>query len=100
MSLRSRIGLTATLLVLAAILVNTLLQTMAARHAVLNQARAGGDAAAEALARAVAFAAESQGDTEAGDLDAMTAKAPAPVPPDRNLGLRRLMGELVGDEVP
>jgi methyl-accepting chemotaxis protein len=73
---------------------------MAARQAVLNQARAGGDAAAEALARAVAFAAESQGDTEAGDLDAMTAKAPAPVPPDRNLGLRRLMGELVGDEVP
>ena len=78
MSLRSRIGLTATLLVLAAILVNTLLQTMAARHAVLNQARAGGDAAAGVLARAVAFAVEGQSDAESAPSNAIAA---APQPP-------------------
>ena len=44
MSLRSRIALIATLLVLAAIVVNTLLQTYAARNAVLQQARDGGQA--------------------------------------------------------
>jgi methyl-accepting chemotaxis protein len=58
MSLRSRIALIATLLVLAAIVVNTLLQTFAARRAVLQQAQAGGDGVAESLARAVAFAQE------------------------------------------
>ena len=58
MSLRSRIALIATLLVLAAIAVNTLLQTFAARSAVLQQARDGGDSIAEALARAAAFAEE------------------------------------------
>jgi methyl-accepting chemotaxis protein len=58
MSLRSRIALIATLLVLAAIAVNTLLQTFAARRAVLQQAQAGGDGVAESLARAVAFAQE------------------------------------------
>ncbi|MFN5755954.1 MAG: hypothetical protein ACK48M_04050, partial [Planctomycetia bacterium] len=58
MSLRSRIALIATLLVLAAIAVNTLLQTFAARRAVLQQAQAGGDSVAESLARAVAFAQE------------------------------------------
>jgi methyl-accepting chemotaxis protein len=58
MSLRSRIALVATALVLAAVLVNTLLQTIAARQAVLEQARAGGDSLAGVLARAVSFAAE------------------------------------------
>ena len=99
MSLRSRIGLTATLLVLAAILVNTLLQTMAARHAVLNQARAGGDAAAGVLARAVAFAVEGQSDAESAPSGAIAAPTPVPERPDRNLGLRRLVSELVGGDV-
>ena len=58
MSLRSRIALIATLLVLAAISVNTLLQTFAARRAVLQQAQDGGDSIAETLARAAAFAEE------------------------------------------
>ena len=58
MPLRSRVALIATLLVVAAIAVNTVLQTFAARRAVLDQARAGGDSIAEVLARAVAFAEE------------------------------------------
>jgi methyl-accepting chemotaxis protein len=58
MSLRSRIALIATLLVLAAIAVNTLLQTFAARRAVLHQAQDGGDSIAEAVARVAAFAEE------------------------------------------
>ena len=58
MSLRSRIALVATALVLAAVLVNTLLQTIAARRAVLDQARAGGASLAGVLARAVSFASE------------------------------------------
>jgi len=58
MSLRSRIGFVAALLVLAAIAVSTLLQTLAARDAVIQQARAGGNGIAETLARAVAFAEE------------------------------------------
>ena len=53
MPLRSRVALIATLLVVAAIAVNTVLQTFAARRAVLDQARAGGDSIAEVLARAV-----------------------------------------------
>jgi methyl-accepting chemotaxis protein len=56
MSLRSRIALVATVLVLAAIAVNTLLQTFAARQAVLEQVRVGGESIAETLARAAAFA--------------------------------------------
>jgi methyl-accepting chemotaxis protein len=56
MSLRSKIALTTTLLVLAAVLVNTLLQTIAGRRAVLEQARVGGDEIADLLARATAFA--------------------------------------------
>jgi methyl-accepting chemotaxis protein len=56
MSLRSRIALVAALLVLAAVAVNTVLQTLAARRAILEQARSGGDGIAGLLARAVAFA--------------------------------------------
>jgi methyl-accepting chemotaxis protein len=56
MSLRSRIALVAALLVLAAVAVNTALQTFAARRAILEQARSGGDGIAGLLARAVAFA--------------------------------------------
>ncbi|MFM8292007.1 MAG: methyl-accepting chemotaxis protein [Planctomycetia bacterium] len=78
MSLRSRIALTAALLVLAAILVNTLLQTAAARHAVLQQVRTGGDGLAGMLARAVALAADDA---------------------DQGLGLRRLVGEFVGGDI-
>jgi methyl-accepting chemotaxis protein len=56
MSLRSRIAVVAALLVLAAVAVNTVLQTLAARRAILDQARSGGDGIAGLLARAVAFA--------------------------------------------
>ena len=56
MSLRSRIALIAAALVLAAVLVSTLLQTLAARWAVLEQARESGNTVAEMLARAVSFA--------------------------------------------
>jgi methyl-accepting chemotaxis protein len=58
MSLRSRISLVAAALVLAAIAVSTLLQTLAAREAVIQQARVGGNSIAETLARSVAFAVE------------------------------------------
>ena len=51
MSLRTRISLVAAALVLAAIAVSTLLQTLAARAAVIQQARTGGHTIAEALAR-------------------------------------------------
>ena len=98
MSLRSRIGLTATLLVLSAILVTTLLQTMAARRAVLEQARAGGDAVAGLLARAVAAAAEPQAAEDPArpaDRDATTVRDRS----DHTLGLRRIVGELVGGDV-
>jgi methyl-accepting chemotaxis protein len=56
MSLRSRIAIVAALLVLAAVAINTVLQTLAARRAILEQARAGGEGIAGMLARAVAFA--------------------------------------------
>lgn len=56
MSFRSRIALVAGLLVLAAVAVSTLLQTLAARRAILDQARAGGDGIARMLARVAAFA--------------------------------------------
>jgi methyl-accepting chemotaxis protein len=55
MSLRSKIALTTMFLVLAAVVVNTLLQTIAGRRAVLEQARVGGDEIADLLARATAF---------------------------------------------
>ena len=85
MSLRSKIATIATLLVLAAIVVNTLLQTYAARQAVLQQARDGGDSIAAALARAVAFAAEVPAQPgESADGQAQT---------------RRLVTELVAGDV-
>ena len=56
MSLRSRIALVAAILVLAAVAVSTVLQTYAARRAILDQARAGGDGIATMLARVAAFA--------------------------------------------
>ncbi|MFM7207433.1 MAG: methyl-accepting chemotaxis protein [Planctomycetaceae bacterium] len=56
MSLRSRIAAVAGLLVLAAIAVSTLVQTLAARRALIEQARAGADGIARMLARAAAFA--------------------------------------------
>ena len=98
MSLRSRIGLSATLLVLAAILVNTILQTLVARQAVLRQARAGGDAVAGLLARAVAVA----DDARASDLPEPSAGGDATTVrgrPDQSLELRRIVGELVGGDV-
>jgi methyl-accepting chemotaxis protein len=64
MSLRSRIALAAALLVLAAVLVNTLLQTFAARWALVNEARENGARIAEILARTVAFAEGVPGQVE------------------------------------
>ena len=98
MSLRSRIGLTATLLVLAAILVNTVLQTLAARQAVLRQARAGGDAVAGLLARAVAVTEEARAFGEPQAPAAGDATTPRERP-DQTRDLRRLVGELVGGDV-
>lgn len=85
MPLRSRIAFIATLLVLAAIAVTTLLQTYAARQAVLQQARAGGDSVAAALARAVAFAAE---------VPARTGETA-----EERVQTRRLVSELVAGDV-
>ncbi len=56
MSLRSRIALVATVLVVAAVAVNTVLQTLAARQAILEQARTSADGIAGMLARVTAFA--------------------------------------------
>ena len=64
MSLRSRIAVAAALLVLAAVLVNTLLQTFAARWALVNEARENGARIAEILARTVAFAEGVPGQVE------------------------------------
>jgi methyl-accepting chemotaxis protein len=58
MSLRSRIALIAGLLVLASIAVTSLLQTWAARRAVLEEVRSSGNGVAEVLARSAALAAE------------------------------------------
>ncbi|MBU6276850.1 MAG: methyl-accepting chemotaxis protein [Planctomycetes bacterium] len=58
MSLRSRIALIAGLLLLASIVVTSLLQTWAARRAVLDEVRSGGDRLAEVLARSAALAAD------------------------------------------
>ena len=86
MSLRSRIALVAALLVLAAVFVTTLLQTLAARQAVLEQARVGGDGIAEILARVAAFA-ESRTEPEGTD------------GPGRNMVLEQLAAELVGGDI-
>ena len=64
MSLRSRIALVAALLVLAAVAVTTLLQTLAARQSMLEQIRAGGDGVAGMLARVAAFAEDMPGHVE------------------------------------
>ena len=56
MSFRSRIALVAAALVLAAVAVSTLLQTLVARSAILEQTRTGGDRIAGMLARVAAFA--------------------------------------------
>jgi len=85
MSLRSKIASVAALLVLAAIAVNTLLQTYAARQAVLQQARDGGNSVAAALARAVAFAADVPIDPGVGG--------------DERGQTRRLVNELVAGDV-
>ena len=58
MTLRSRIALIAGLLLLASIVVTSLLQTWAARRAVLAEVRSGGDRLAEVLARSAALAAD------------------------------------------
>jgi methyl-accepting chemotaxis protein len=111
MSLRTRITLVAAALVLAAIAVSTLLQTLAAREAVIQQARAGGHGIAEALARSVAFAAEvpRQVEDEIGqqmqaqaalvaELVAVSDAARLPAA-DVNARLRRVAAGTVIDEI-
>jgi len=102
MSLRSRIALIATLLAGAAILVGTLLQALAARHALRQQALAGGDGLAIVLARAVACAAEDHAPSSAGvsasdttNDGRSTSRDPLPA----SSALRRLAGEAVGGAV-
>jgi methyl-accepting chemotaxis protein len=87
MSLRSRIASVAALLVLAAILVNSLLQTLAARRAVLEQVRVGGESIAEVLARAVTSVELAPGSSD--DPTRLTRSEP----------LRRLLAELVGGDI-
>lgn len=111
MSLRSRISLVAAVLVLAAIAVSTLLQTLAAREAVIQQARAGGNSIAEALARSVAFAEEvpRQVEEEIGqqmqaqaalvaELVAVADQAKMPAA-DVDARLRRVAANTVIDEI-
>jgi len=90
MPLWSRIAISSFLLVVAAVGVTSTLQAIAARRAVLEQARAGAHGVAEVLARATAFAEEgpSTVDAEAGDQGRR----------DTTPGLRRLVSEVtVGD---
>ena len=58
MTLRSRIALIVALLVSLVAIATTGVQTLLSREAVLGQVRQGGNAIAESLARAAAFAAE------------------------------------------
>ena len=101
MSLRSRIALIAAALVLAAVLVSTLLQTLAARWAVLEQARESGNTVAEMLARAVSFAEAAPrsgpvvgvpGGDQPQPVEAGTASL---AKLEQNPGLQRLVDELV-----
>lgn len=58
MSLRLRIAIVAALLLMAAVLVTTTLQTVAVVRGIATKTRADGDAMARLLARAAAYAAE------------------------------------------
>jgi len=120
MSLRSRIAFVIGLLVLAAIAVNTLLQTVATRRVVLAQVSVSGDSIAEAIARAAGFIEEVPHRLEA-ELASPVAQHSAPfvarevqpgasVPPvetetgllprnAENLGLKRLVNDLVAGDV-
>ena len=64
MTLRSRIALIVALLVGLVAIATTGVQTLLSREAVLGQVRQGGNAIAESLARAAAFAAEVPGQVE------------------------------------
>jgi methyl-accepting chemotaxis protein len=75
MSLRSKIALVATTLVILAVAVTTLLQVGAARRAVLEQAKAGGNEVALLLARAVSFAEEVPRQVEGEIAEQMKAEA-------------------------
>jgi len=87
MSLRSRIATVAALLVLAAILVTTALQTFAARRSVLEQVRVGGESIAEVLARAVTSVELALGRTD--DPTRLT----------RSAALEGLLVEIVGGDI-
>jgi methyl-accepting chemotaxis protein len=87
MSLRSRIASVAAALVLAAILVTSLLQTLVARRTVLEQVSVGGESIAEVLARAVTSVELAPGATD--DPTRLT----------RSAALERLLAELVGGDI-
>jgi methyl-accepting chemotaxis protein len=87
MSLRSRIASVAALLVAAAILVSSILQTLAARRAVLEQVRVGGESIAEVLARTVTsveLAPEATAD---------------PTRITRSDAMQRLLAEIAGGDI-
>ena len=86
MPLWSRIAISSFLLVVAAAGVTSTLQAIAARRAILEQARAGAHGVAEVLARATTFAEEGPPtvDAEAGSQDRR----------DTMPGLRRLVSEV------
>ena len=86
MSLRSRIASVAALLVAAAILVSSLLQTLAARRAVLEQVRVGGESIAEVLARTVASVE-------------LAPEADDPARLTRSAALQRLLAEIAGGDI-
>ena len=90
MPLWSRIAISSFLLVVAAVGLTSTLQAIAARRAILEQARAGAHGVAEVLARATTFAEEGPLPVE--------AEAGAQGRRDSTPGLRRFVSEVtVGD---
>ncbi len=91
MPLWSRIAISTFLLVVAAAGVTSTLQAIAARRAILEQARAGAHGVAEVLAKATTFAEEGPPtvDAEAGE---QTRR-------DTTLGLRRLVSEVAAGDI-
>jgi methyl-accepting chemotaxis protein len=91
MPLWSRIAISTFLLVVAAAGVTSTLQAIAARRAILEQARAGAHGVAEVLAKATTFAEEGPPtvDAEAGE---QTRR-------DTTLSLRRLVSEVAAGDI-
>jgi len=91
MPLWSRIAISTFLLVVAAAGVTSTLQAIAARRAILEQARAGAHGVAEVLAKATTFAEEGPPTVE--------AEAGEQTRRDTTLGLRRLVSEVAAGDI-